>query len=505
MIRRIRPILTSVSLIALAAPAAAQITVDDVWRNFDAAVAAFGGTSEATLTRAGSEVTVSGHEMRFAFPMGLGEAWVRVGDYKLIEADGAVSLVYPSVIEMSAGAEIVGEGSGEIFMEMHAGDYVTVATGEPGAISYTSSGDRLEVYMTDIVADGLSGLDLTGSIVMESYYAESRIIEDKLIVIYSRSEVGETITEYEITDGMGFFTESRAVNGPTVSTANVGLIPGGANILNLSQALRDGMYISIDVAGAEAESYTYTSFDGRMEQEQDYATAGNEMSMRLDRDALEVSGTVRGLLFNMVSTDFGMPNVGFDADEIGMGFRMPLLSSPAPQDFGYDLSLDALRLGPSIWALFDPDKVLPRGPASLDLDLGGQMILGADLPDLLALPELGGRQDVPIQVTAIDIARFAFSALGITADSEGTFELDYENYSMIPGVPWPRGSGRAEVEGLNGAIDRFVELGLIGSDEVLGLRMMISLGTVVAGDDRLTSEIEFTEDGGIIANGQPLR
>ena len=45
---------------------------------------------------------------------------------------------------------------------------------------------------------------------------------------------------------------------------------------------------------------------------------------------------------------------------------------------------------------------------------------------------------------------------------------------------------------------------MIGSEEAFGLRLMISLGTIVSGDDVLNSEFEFTEDGRIIANGQPI-
>ena len=509
MSRPIKAALICLPLAGLALPVSADITADDVWSNLDAAIAALGGTSRADLVRSGDTVAVTGHEMLFNLPLGLGEFAVKSDGFTLIETDGTVQIGYPTPYNMQIRGEIYGEGAFVLDVVMEIEDHTTEASGEPGAISYVTSAGRATMAVTDLELETgaeIGEIELDAGITIDGMSSEFRVVEDTLIVIYSRSEIGETTTDFTFSDGAGTYSESRSVAGPAVSIGNMGLIPGGADILNLTAALNDGMYISIESASGASTTETLTRIDGEVVQEQDYAFDGNDATFSFDKSAIEMSGAVSGLLFNALMPPGTRPaSIGFDASEIGLSFKMPLLASDMPQDFGIGFNLQDLRLGPSIWALFDPEKVLPRDPATLDVDFGGEMILGADLPDLLALSEMGGAEEVPIQITSVDIARLALSALGMRADSSGQFELDYDNLSALPGVPWPYGSGRAEVEGLNQGLDRLIQLGVIGEEEVFGIRMLIRLGTVSQGDDLLTSEIELTEDGDIIANGQQLR
>ena len=54
--------------------------------------------------------------------------------------------------------------------------------------------------------------------------------------------------------------------------------------------------------------------------------------------------------------------------------------------------------------------------------------------------------------------------------------------------------------------DEVVTMGLIPQEQALGGRMMMGLLTVPGeGEDSLTSRIEFTEEGGILANGQQIK
>jgi hypothetical protein len=45
----------------------------------------------------------------------------------------------------------------------------------------------------------------------------------------------------------------------------------------------------------------------------------------------------------------------------------------------------------------------------------------------------------------------------------------------------------------------------VPEDQVMMAQMMMGMFAVPAGDDMLTSTIEFTADGGIFANGQQIQ
>ena len=48
-------------------------------------------------------------------------------------------------------------------------------------------------------------------------------------------------------------------------------------------------------------------------------------------------------------------------------------------------------------------------------------------------------------------------------------------------------------------------MGLVPDDQMMGMRMMMGMFAVPAGEDALTSRIEFRDDGGIYANGQRIQ
>jgi len=487
-----------------ASPALADISATDVWANSAALFEALGGSQQGELVRDGDRITVRGHSGVFDLPMGTGSISFVLSDYEMTEADGTVIITYPDGMEIALAASITGESDVAATMQLVGTAIDTFATGDPGAISYFTETGPVSLILTDLDLPGEVFATATLEVGIAGYVTETRIIEDTLLVIYSRSELGRSTSRSEFDDGFGYVTTTFAESAPSTSTINMGLIPGGADILNMSAALRDGMYISGESYAESSTSETLSYFGEEVTQHDLYEVGEVSASFVLDRTQLAFGVDVGPGLFEMLTETFMYPAFGIDWQGATLDIAAPILRSAAPQPFRFGVGLDDLRLGPTIWAMFDPDKALPRGPGSAELRMTGEMILDADLPDFLALPELGGRQEVAAQVTEVEIEAFGLSALGVTADSSGSFALDYEGYSPAPGVPWPEGEGRAEIRGLNGLIDMLIDQGLIRNEEALPLRIAISMGTIVTGDDVLSSEVEFTEGGRIIANGQTI-
>ena len=70
----------------------------------------------------------------------------------------------------------------------------------------------------------------------------------------------------------------------------------------------------------------------------------------------------------------------------------------------------------------------------------------------------------------------------------------------------PVGTLHARLEGVNTLIDTLVSMGLVPQEQVTGYRMMLAMFTKpVEGKDEMTSDIEFKEDGSVLANGQQIK
>lgn len=504
---RLLPIFTASTAILWAIPAAAQITADDVRSNSNALYAAYGATQSATLTRDGSVVRVGSDTIIWDLPMDLGQLSGVMSDYTLTEnADGTVTITYPAGFSVALSGRINGEGEGSIVMETGPDEITTTATGIPGSITYVTRTDDVTVTLRDANVPGEHDLAVNLTFTAESSETLTRVIEDSLTVVFTQTDVGEAVTAMNVTSSDAFSTTSNASYGPTTSIINMGLIPGGADLLNLSTALRSGMYINASSTSTRSETYSESYYFGELSDRQTVSTGAGEASFSFDRDGLGVSATGYDLVANFEQPAFLPYGAGLDLAEFSGSFQMPLIADTAAQDFGYALKIGGLRLGPTIWNLFDTDKQLDRSPLDFGIALSGSLINKIDWLDVLSLEGLNFDTEMPVDVTSISITDLTLAGLGARLTGQGAFTFDAGDTFTYPGVPRPTGEAAIEASGVNGVIDALAEIGVLPSDALFGFRMGLGMVTV-PGDapGTLSSRIEMTQDGKIFANGQQLR
>ena len=254
----------------------------------------------------------------------------------------------------------------------------------------------------------------------------------------------------------------------------------------------------------------------------------------------------------MTVSDLPAP-VGYTLTEASFDMQFPVLKAAEPAPFKFAYSIGGLTLADSVWDLFDSARVLPRDPASLDVDLTGLVRVTMDLfdPALMeaaeqaeaageehahggeehahgdapaaegdpaapatapsaetgAAPaedsaELPSEMPSPFEPVQVAINKLALSAAGASLDASGELSVPEG------GNPeQPVGQVQARFEGVNGLIDRLVQMGVISQDEVAGYRMMLALFARPApeGGDALVGQYEFREGGQIFANGQQVQ
>ncbi|HRO16115.1 MAG TPA: DUF2125 domain-containing protein [Paracoccus sp. (in: a-proteobacteria)] len=277
-------------------------------------------------------------------------------------------------------------------------------------------------------------------------------------------------------------------------------------------------------------------------------TVGATFSAR----GLGYQGDSDGFSAEITSSDLPFP-VNYSTESSSFDIQMPVMASDTPVPFKLAYSIGGLRLGDAIWDLFDAGRKLPRDPASLDLDITGMTRVTMDLFDPANFPDSddsgaagetaadpgtagdqgdpqaggaapgdgagdvasgdtagadgmdaaeAGKGDMPFEPTEMTINKLALAAAGASLDASGALTVP-EGGSMDA----PVGKVSATILGANGLLDKLVELGAIGPDEVTGYRMMLALFARAApeGGDKLVSDLEFREGGQVFANGQQVK
>jgi hypothetical protein len=76
---------------------------------------------------------------------------------------------------------------------------------------------------------------------------------------------------------------------------------------------------------------------------------------------------------------------------------------------------------------------------------------------------------------------------------------------QISNLRFPRPEVRQTFNGINGLVDKLIQMGLIPEDQAMMPRMMLGMFATPVGDDMLTSTIEVNAEEYVLANGQRLR
>lgn len=232
------------------------------------------------------------------------------------------------------------------------------------------------------------------------------------------------------------------------------------------------------------------------------ATAGFDLS--LNRDVLLYTADTGTTEACATTPELPIGPIEIAVSEISSHWVIPLKVSDTPAPFSILEKTANLTISDNLWAMFDPDGLLPRGPLSYVLDVSGT---GNWLID----PFDEAFQDQNSSATkgalhSLNLNELLLSGAGIDLTGAGAFTFDNDDLETFGGVPAPTGALDLKLVGLNKMLDALIELGFVTKDEAMGARMGLGLFTVAGdGEDTLISHIETTDDGHVLANGKRLK
>lgn len=507
---RALPFALSAAPLLLSAPLAlADLTPDEVWSDWQSYLEQMGYAVDGVETSSGEGLRVDDVTMTLPMPEDEGAVTVSIESLSFLPNDsGGVDIVMPDKMPMMVSGLTDGPGSEafEMVATYTQTDHALTASGSAAELTYDYTAGAAAIGIDSLVVDdqplpndlfrvnfALTGISTntvikTGDI--RDYTATGSMASLNYDIFFEDPEDTSTTATF---NGQASDLE---LTGTTSIPISMAATEGASEMLRAGFAFDT----TLTYAGGASEIDVQDQLDGSFAMQSasetgrvQFGMSPSAVSYNVGQTGLDVSVRVDGI---PVPFEVG-------AAESGFGFSMPTLQSEEAQDFSLGLTLNSLALSDTIWGIFDAAGQLPRDPATLILDLTGQVKLMVDWFDPRALAMLASD---PGALVAANLNELTLEAAGARLDGDGALTFDGSGAPMVPGIGNPVGEVNMMLAGGNALLDRLIAMGIVPQEQAMGARMMMGL-FAVPGDapDTLKSKLEFTQDGQILANGQRIR
>ena len=496
---------TALAIFMTGSAAFADVTAVQVWTDFKSYLEGFGYRVTGDERASGGTVSVSGMVMSMGMPDEGGHVSVTMDNVTFTETgDGRVRVsmsdrmpIAFTVIPPEGGEEVTGS------IDYTQSGFDMVVSGDVDDMLYTYSAGQIGLALSSLIVEG-EPIEIGQAVMTMSDVAGTSTMSGTGL-----RTVGQTVTtgklDYtldmtspEDPDGRIFMTGGLAGLEMTGSIS----LPSDVDMNDMAAALRAGF--AMDGNYAHSGGFSEFEMSGKGDHIEGNTTSDSgALTIRMNNDQMEYSGEANGVVMNYAGDQIPLP-VSVEMARAGFRLLMPVGQSEEPVDFAFGLTLADVAASDMIWAMLDPTGQLPRDPATVEIDLTGKARMTQDLMDPQAMAMAAG--DPPGEIHALTVRTLTLAIAGARLTGNGDFTFDNDDTTTFPGMPKPTGALDLELTGGNTLLDTLVAMGMLPQDQAMAARMMLGLfARPGAGPDSLTSQIEVTEDGQVLANGQRLR
>lgn len=497
---------TAAILAMMAGGANADVTPAQVWTDFKGYIEGFGYSVTGTESTQGGTLTVSDLIYTVSQPEAGATFSIQMDQLVFDDmGDGRVRVVFPPSIPFRIVGQAESGDETDVTVEMLQSDLDMIVSGDPNNLTYD--------YTATQIAMRLIGMDVDG----RNMVGEVANMNFNMNGMSGRSVVSvgnlRQIEQRLRADSLSY---DFSVNNPEEDVAGsakgsmTGLVFSGTNSMPLSIDSED---INLALKNGFALNGTFTHNGSTLEiaGEDDgqpinlnTTSASGRLQVGMDQGGVTYALSNTGQSINMLVPDLPFP-ILLNSAQSSAFLNIPVSAAERSQDFGLGLSMGDLTLSDGIWNLFDPGQILPRDPATLIMDVTGKARILVDLLQPEAVQETLANGDQPGLLEAVNINNLQLGAVGANLTGSGAFTFD--NSAGLPGgMPKPTGVANLSLTGANALIDRLIQMGIIGEEEAMGARMMMSMVAVPGqAEDSLTSKIEINEQGHVLANGMRIQ
>ncbi|MCA3441295.1 MAG: DUF2125 domain-containing protein [Rhodobacter sp.] len=481
----------------------AELTADQVWTNWKAVSAASGQiVTAASEAREGDTLAIKGLTIVSTFDGGSINGTIEAVNFREL-GDGTVEVTmspeYPVVVNSieSDGRKIV------INVAVRQPDLKIIASGSEAETRYDFTAPFVKAVVSDVTVEE-KPIEMTLEVDVTALGGSYLVTAGTPKQLASSITADSAAMTLAMTDPETGGKINMKGNVSDLVGNSTGNLLDTAMMADMSQALKAGFATDGSLA------YGAGTFEFDMAEAADTtkgsATIGSgNIVFALDADRLNYGGGSKDVEVTLSGAWSPLPSVAMSYGEAAFNLLMPVSKSDEPGDFAFLMKLVDFTLSDDVWSLLDPEKVLPRDPATIVIDTGGKANWGVDIMDPDGAEELAG-DTMPVQLHALDVTNLTLKAAGAEVTGDGAFTFDNADTTTFPGVPLPTGQLDLKIVGANGLVDKLVQMGLLPEDQAMSARMMMGLfaNAVEGSDDTLTSTLEFKEKG-LFVNGQRLQ
>lgn len=502
---KFRPLLqaSAVTLFASAPAAFADVTAQDVWAQWKAYLAESGQTvATGSEAMSGKTLTITDLTISNSAPEGGMKAVLPTLTFTE-NGDGTVAIGIPPEYPLSLTVNSPDEPTSTVNFTVASTVLVMTASGTPDNTMYEFSGDEVSIALDSLEGPDAEKTEAAGALTLSGLTGKYGLVSGTPMEIDAALDIAKAVLDVDANakDGTGGAKIKLEVNN--IASASDGAAPSAAAYTDLSALLGAGL----NMKGHVTYGGSSLSIDGS-DQGSDFtlnaAVSDGSVEFALAPEGIHYGVNNSNIDVKIKGSDIPVPEVALTMAQQVFAITMPIQKAAEPQPAALELRLMDLGVGEDVWGLFDPGAVLPHDPATIALDLAGAMNWLVDISAPDAQQQMAG--NIPFELHSFDIKELHLAAVGADVQGAGAFTFDNSDLTTWGGFPAPKGAIDLTLVGINGLIGKLVQMGLLPQDQAMMAQMSLGMFTKPGtADDTLTSKIELTPDGGILANGQRLR
>lgn len=490
--------------LAFSGIAVADVSAVEVWENWKIYSESFGQTiTVGSETTSGGTLSLGDVNITMAMPEGKVSGTIDLIEFRE-RSDGTVAITmspdYPISVSMNPpeGEELdIGMIFSQVGMSM-------IASGGDGKISYDFLASEMS-FIIDKFFVGGKELEADIRFSMTDLDGKYSITEGDIRQISSEMTAAAINMNVDFVEPKndGHFVFTGKIED--ITSQSSGKVPNEMDIedptwmFNSDFAINGGL-----TTGAATYKVNVTDENGPFSMAGGSATSS--LDFNLGDGQLAYGGTTTDTEYRLSGAKIPLPEVVLSMAETGFELKMPMRKSETPSNFGLLTKLVGVSVSDDIWGMLDPGQVLPRDPATLIIDISGTMNWLVDITNPDAMLDVEDSEKMPAELYDLAINDVTLAIAGAEVNGTGSFTFDNTDLKTFDGIPAPTGSIDLSIMGVNGLMDRLIQMGLLPQEQAMGARMMLGLFARPAdGPDALSSRIEVKGDGSVFANGQQLK
>ncbi|MGC8203420.1 hypothetical protein ACP2AV_12020 [Aliiroseovarius sp. PTFE2010] len=497
---RFTALISAAMAATFAMPGFADVTPQQVWDNLSGSLERVGmSVVVADQTQSGDTLVVDG--LSLVFQIGPSRSVSEIEQLRLVgQGDGTVAIEIEPAIRLTTQTRIDDELLAQNTGLVTFSGLGMIASGEAGRIVYDMGADQV-VSETKVAATDLTPMAQLSTMTLSGFTSQAIAEMQGQDMHLQTTGSAESYAANMATEAPEGAADLRVdFTGSDFSFESTAVLPpaGDGNGFDAMMRNPNGLTAAYGL-GPSTMSMVSDSGGGSFALE--FANQALAFNLDLRDGVVGYDVTTRGNAFSVLTG--GLPPLSGSAEVADFGLRMPLVQTDTPRDMGLTLRIGQVALDETVWAIFDPGQALPRDPADLSVDLAAKGAWTADLMDPRSMAEADAAGAMPIDMDSATLTSLVLDALGARIEAQG--EVEFQQADDAP-VPVPVGAVSVSAQGVQGLIEKLQVAGLLPIQ--FGTMATVMLGTYAVpaeGADSYTSQIEFEQNGGITANGQPLR